>query len=165
MASPRFVVKRIGNDYKILPADAQGVAMSALPLAGGGLLALKGLFRGGVFGQLMLLTGGGLIYYGMTGKNPLDEIRGAIEKYQSGGSILPTQDRGPSHQHDDKTTTDQLPEDDVDEAAMESFPASDPPAHPRSPTTASVPRGARRDHTPGRASITTDSRNSTGSTP
>ena len=135
MASPRFVVKRIGNDYKILPADAQGVALSALPLAGGSLLALKGLFRGGVFGQLMLLTGGGLIYYSVTGKNPLDEIRGAIEKYQSGG-ILPTQDRGPSHQHDDKTTTDQLPEDDVDEAAMESFPASDPPAHHRSTASA-----------------------------
>ena len=59
MASPRFVVKRIGNDYKILPADAQGVALSALPLAGGGLLALKGLFRGGLLGQLMFLTGSG----------------------------------------------------------------------------------------------------------
>ena len=138
MASPRFVVKRIGNDYKILPADAQGVAMSALPLAGGGILALKGLFRGGVFGQLMLLTGGGLIYYGMTGKNPLDEVKNLFEQYQqqqSGGG-RPQADRGPSHQHDDKSRTDQLPQDDVDEAAMESFPASDPPAHHRSTASA-----------------------------
>src|SRR5688572_24817918 len=101
MASPRFVVKRIGNDYKILPADAQGVAMSALPLAGGGLLALKGLFRGGLFGQLMLLTGSGLIYYGVTGKNPVDELRKALEVYQGGGQQPGQGDHGPSHQHDE----------------------------------------------------------------
>ena len=135
MASPRFVVKRIGNDYKILPADAQSVALSALPLAGGSLLALKGLFRGGVFGQLMLLTGGGLIYYGVTGKNPLDEVKGLLEQYQSGGA-QPAADRGPSHQHDDTAHSQQLPQDDVDEAAMESFPASDPPAHHRSTASA-----------------------------
>jgi hypothetical protein len=135
MASPRFVVKRIGNDYKILPADAQGVAMSALPIAGGGLLALKGLFRGGVFGQLMLLTGGGLIYYGMTGKNPIDEVKNLFEQYQQSGQ-QPQADRGPSHQHDDKVHSEQLPQDDVDEAAMESFPASDPPAHHRSTASA-----------------------------
>ena len=58
MASPRFVVKRIGNDYKILRADAQAVALSALPLAGGGILALKGLFRGGD-GIYRGSTGGG----------------------------------------------------------------------------------------------------------
>ena len=130
MASPRFVVKRIGNDYKILPADAQGVAMSALPVAGGGLLALKGLFRGGVFGQLMLLTGGGLIYYGMTGKNPIDDVKNLFEQYSGGGSGQQfAGDHGPSHQHDDKAASSQLPQDDVDESAMESFPASDPPAH------------------------------------
>ena len=138
MASPRFVVKRIGNDYKILPADAQGVAMSALPLAGGGLLALKGLFRGGVFGQLMLLTGGGLIYYGMTGKNPLDEFKNLFEQYQSAqlGGRQAGGDHGPSHQHDDKAKSTQMPQDDVDESAMESFPASDPPAHNRSTASA-----------------------------
>jgi hypothetical protein len=130
MASPRFVVKRIGNDYKILPADAQGVALSALPLAGGGLLALKGLFRGGLFGQLMFLTGSGLVYYGITGKNPIDEVRKVVDQFNNQGAGA--SDHGPSHQHDDKSQSTQQPQDEVDESAMESFPASDPPAHHRS---------------------------------
>jgi len=136
MASPRFVVKRIGNDYKILPADAQGVALSALPLAGGGLLALKGLFRGGLLGQLMFLTGSGLVYYGITGKNPIDEVRKVVDQFQNQGGSPEGADHGPSHQHDDTSRSSQQPQDDVDESAMESFPASDPPAHRRS--TASV---------------------------
>ena len=135
MASPRFVVKRIGNDYKILPADAQGVALSALPLAGGGILALKGLFRGGLIGQLMFLTGGGLIYYGVTGKNPIDEIKNLFEQYQS-GQFVRQEDHGPSYQHDEQAQSTQQPQDEVDEAAMESFPASDPPAHSRSTASA-----------------------------
>ena len=137
MASPRFVVKRIGNDYKILPADAQGVALSALPLAGGGLLALKGLFRGGLFGQLMFLTGSGLVYYGITGKNPIDEVRKVVDQFQNQGGRLRT---APTTAPPTSTTTRPRaasnPEDEVDESAMESFPASDPPAHRRS--TASV---------------------------
>ena len=95
MASPRFVVKRIGNDYKILPADAQGVALSALPLAGGGILALKGLFRGGLFGQLMFLTGSGLVYYGITGKNPIDEVRKVVDQFNNQGGGDQNSDHGP----------------------------------------------------------------------
>src|SRR4051812_15186444 len=108
MATPRFVVKRIGNDYKILPADAQGVALSALPLAGGGLLALKGLFRGGVVGQLMFLAGTGLVYYGVTGKNPIDEVKNVLSQFNQAGEQSPS-DHGPSHQHDDTSRTSQLP--------------------------------------------------------
>jgi hypothetical protein len=135
MASPRFVVKRIGNDYKILPADAQGVALSALPLAGGSILALKGLFRGGILGQLMFLTGGGLIYYGATGKNPIHEIQNFFQQFGQAGGEWPSA-HGPSHQHDEQAQSSQQPQDEVDEAAMESFPASDPPAHNRSTASA-----------------------------
>ncbi|HEY7119588.1 MAG TPA: hypothetical protein VH475_23555 [Tepidisphaeraceae bacterium] len=140
MATPRYVVKRIGNDYRILPADAQGVVLSALPLAAGGLLALKGLFRGGVLGQLMLLGGSGLMYYGATGKNPIEEIRNLVnqqvQQFTGGSGDSAGEEHGPSHQHDEKADSHQVAQDEIDEASMESFPASDPPAHSR--TTASV---------------------------
>ena len=48
MATPRYVVKRIGNDYKIIRSDTEGVVLSSVATLAGGALVLSGLRSGGV---------------------------------------------------------------------------------------------------------------------
>jgi hypothetical protein len=132
MNTPRFVVKSVGNDYKIVRADAEGVVLSGLSTVVGSMLLLKGL-RGGLIGKAIALAGGGLIYYGVTGENPIEALH---KKFNGTASSKAPSDSGPSFQHDAHAKVDQRPEDEVDEASMESFPASDPPAHHHSTATA-----------------------------
>lgn len=130
MTTPTYTAKRIGNDYKIVRTDTEGVVLSSLTAIGGGLLLLNGL-RGGFINKLLAIAGGGIAYYGITGNNPITEIKKLL-----GANPCPEHEHGPSFQHDAQSQSDQLPEDEVDEASMESFPASDPPARSRSTASA-----------------------------
>ncbi len=81
----------------------------ALIVAGGATLAALGLRRRGVIGSLLTAVGGALVYRGLTGHDDLTSARA--------WSAQTLRDRGwraPSRE---------------DEAALESFPASDPPSH------------------------------------
>ena len=131
MTTPTYIAKRVGNDYKIIRTDTEGVVLSSVTAVAGGLLVLNGLLRGGMIHKLLAIAGGGIAYYGLTGNNPITQIQEAFSG-RGGGD----EEHGPSFKNDEHSGSQQLPEDEVDEASMESFPASDAPARNRS--TASV---------------------------
>jgi len=78
-------------------------------VAGGAALAAMGLRQRGILGGLLTAIGGTLVYRGLSGHADLTQARAW------GASAL--RDRG------------YLAGDQTDEAAEESFPASDPPSH------------------------------------
>lgn len=78
-------------------------------VAGGAVLAAMGLRQRGILGGLLAAAGGMLVYRGLTGHADLTQARA--------WSAAKLRDRG------------YIGSSDVDEAARESFPASDPPSH------------------------------------
>ncbi len=123
MANKRFVAKKVGDQYVLVPQGKDQEMCRVAWGAGGALLALMGKHRGGLLGLGAMALGGGMVYRGVMGYSPLKAILSDQRRGQSGD---PKQT--PSYHHDWKGAS-QVPIDEVDEAAMESFPASDPPAH------------------------------------
>ena len=122
MANKRFEAKKVGDQYVLVPkGEGQQCARCGLT-AGGALVALLGLRRGGLLGLVMTTAGAELMFHGIMGYSPVSRLFQEPRGGKHGDSTL-----APSHHHDWKST-EQLPADEVDEAAMESFPASDPPS-------------------------------------
>ncbi len=121
--TPRYVVRKVGDRYITEPVASAGIEICSLCTAGGGLLALYGAGKGGWLGLGLTALGGGMFYRGLTGRNPVKLFRGRSSRARSGEASL-----GPSYPHDYRGRSNQLPADEIDEAAMESFPASDPPS-------------------------------------
>lgn len=122
MTTPRYIVKRVGDQFEFKRCDAQHKTNMAMLTVGGGIMAIYGLGRGGLLGLGVAALGGTLAYQSLMGRNVLELLGGTC------GGRRPQDEAGPSYQHDDHAATRQRPEDDVEEASMESFPASDPPA-------------------------------------
>jgi hypothetical protein len=120
MTTQHYVVKKIGNKY--VPVPQEQVGAGVLWTVAGGLLVGAGFVRRGVHGWLASLVGLGFIYRGVSGRNPLARLCSASSERAGRG-------QGPSYPNDQRNRAQQKPQDKVEEASMESFPASDPPSH------------------------------------
>ena len=122
MANKRFTAKKVGDQYVVVPQGTESEMQRTACGFGSALAIVLGLKRGGLLGMLLTVAGVGGVYHALTGRNPISSF---LREHRGGLRGEPSQT--PSHQGDWKES-EQLPADDVDEAAMESFPASDPPA-------------------------------------
>lgn len=121
--TPAYEAVKVGDTYKMVRTDPEHKARVSKLTVGGGLLALMGIARRGILGTSLVLVGGTLIYCGLAERDPMELLDSLLRRRR-----VPKDKIGPSHHHQHATTTAQLPEDEVDEQAMESFPASDAPA-------------------------------------
>lgn len=137
MATPTYVAQKVGDQYILVPKDS--ASLRPIWGLGGGLLALLGFTRRSNCGLVMMIVGAAMACRGITGLSPWFRFYCSANCSDEEGGPQ----GAPSYQHSSPHVR-QSPTDALDEAAMESFPASDPPAVGRSTGDGDVPAAASR---------------------
>ena len=133
MTTPTYVATKTGDQYDLEPQQSEA-AEAALPPAswtpwiGGGLIVL-GLARRGLAGAVLCAAGGAVLCHA------LGQVEQAEEQLPAAYNPMPPLETtaSPTYPNEadrpnEASRTGQLPEDQVDEESMESFPASDAPS-------------------------------------
>lgn len=135
MTTPTFVAQKVGGQYILVPKDT--VTQRPIWGAAGGLIFLSGLARRSNLGLVFMAAGAAMMYRGATGLSPW--YRFFCDSDSRDGEDRP--EGGPTYQRPNPDVR-QAPADEVDEASMASFPASDPPARLRATGDEDVRTGA-----------------------
>ena len=120
MVRPHYVTRRVGDEYVLVRVDPVGHVGRVVTGGLGALLLARGIRRGGLLAMICSAAGAAFLYHAFTGRDPFDLVtrKGQVKHGEEKDS--------PSFPGEAESK--QLPSDEVDEASMESFPASDPPA-------------------------------------
>jgi hypothetical protein len=131
MPAKNFVVKRVGDHYELQRSDAASKTEGSCWAIGGAAAILYGLTRGGLIGKIVTLAGAFGVYHGYMSSNMSCCKTGSTRERSGVGATAPSYHHETQHDASGKTVK-QTPVDELEEAVMESFPASDPPASSRS---------------------------------